>query len=578
MSVFYFQQPFGVAGDLEAIPFAAQTDGSVSYNQGYTENYSEPRDTNPAALTISREQFNQLMFAITGNLQQYQQHGIPEYITASDNGGTAYAYDKYAMVRYNNGTEIANYISKVASNAALPTVTANWAQIRVDNAYLSGNQTFTGIQTISTAGTPLVINSTNSTGLKIAMQDNGTPRGGLGATSAWSTAFYLPDLATIAGGIDNGGNFIPGAAATYDIGSTSAQWRNVIANRFTVLGSTAPTNGLYLPAANTVGISANATLAASFTGTGINSTVIGATTPAAATFTTATATTFNGVLHGNADTATKWANPVALAGNNVDGSAAVPFANKFVAQGTADTGLSGAFFLGSLATGLLKVTTTTGALSRAVPGTDYNVPISLTTTGSGAASYNTSTGALNIPTPSSGGGPVSSVTTQFTANGTWTPNAKMLWAYIYMVGGGGGGAGSSGGNAAVGGNTSVGTLLIANGGGGGLTSGNGTGGTVGSGSLTPDFFVPGQNGKASGGGGSSGWGWGPAAAGAATGQPGAGGSGTVSGGGGGCYIEKIVFPVQVGSSQTITVGVGGASNSGDVGAAGQVNIVEMLSP
>lgn len=85
-------------------------------------------------------------------------------------------------------------------------------------------------------------------------------------------------------------------------------------------------------------------------------------------------TTFIGALTGNADTATTaaaWTNARNLAGNSVNGSANVPFANKFIVQGTADTGLSAAQFLGALATGLVKNTTTTGILSIAASGTDY---------------------------------------------------------------------------------------------------------------------------------------------------------------------------------------------------------------
>lgn len=63
--------------------------------------------------------------------------------------------------------------------------------------------------------------------------------------------------------------------------------------------------------------------------------------------------------------AAKWTTPRLLANNSVDGSAAVPFANKFIVQGTTDAGLSGAQFLGALATGLIKNTTTTGILSAA---------------------------------------------------------------------------------------------------------------------------------------------------------------------------------------------------------------------
>ena len=64
-----------------------------------------------------------------------------------------------------------------------------------------------------------------------------------------------------------------------------------------------------------------------------------------------------------ATSAAKWTSARNLAGNSVDGSANVAFANKFIVQGTTDTGLSGAQFLGALGTGLLKNTTSTGVLS-----------------------------------------------------------------------------------------------------------------------------------------------------------------------------------------------------------------------
>ena len=76
-------------------------------------------------------------------------------------------------------------------------------------------------------------------------------------------------------------------------------------------------------------------------------------------------------IGGNAATASKWATARSLAGNSVDGSANVAFANKFIVQGTTDTGLTGAQFLGALGTGIVKNTTSTGVLSIAASGTDY---------------------------------------------------------------------------------------------------------------------------------------------------------------------------------------------------------------
>lgn len=90
-------------------------------------------------------------------------------------------------------------------------------------------------------------------------------------------------------------------------------------------------------------------------------------TPTSGNFSTGTFTwpTFNQNTTGSA---AKWTTARTLAGNSVDGSANVAFANKFIVQGTTDTGLSGAQFLGALGTGIVKNTTTTGVLSIAVAG------------------------------------------------------------------------------------------------------------------------------------------------------------------------------------------------------------------
>jgi len=61
--------------------------------------------------------------------------------------------------------------------------------------------------------------------------------------------------------------------------------------------------------------------------------------------------------------AAKWTTARLLGGNSVDGSANVPLANKFIVQGTTDSGLTNAQFLGALTTGLVKNTTSTGVLS-----------------------------------------------------------------------------------------------------------------------------------------------------------------------------------------------------------------------
>ena len=129
----------------------------------------------------------------------------------------------------------------------------------------------------------------------------------------------------------------------------------------------------------------------------VNGGVLG--TPSSGDFSTGTFTwpTFNQNTTGSA---AKWTTARNLAGNSVDGSANVAFANKFIVQGTTDSGLSGAQFLGALSTGIIKNTTTTGVLSVATSGTDYAPGTS--SAASGLVYSTTSTGALTTVAAPSG--------------------------------------------------------------------------------------------------------------------------------------------------------------------------------
>ena len=79
----------------------------------------------------------------------------------------------------------------------------------------------------------------------------------------------------------------------------------------------------------------------------------------------------------------------------------------------------------------------------------WNTPVVLTTTGtSGASTYNTSTGALNIP--SYAGSAATPVTQIFISSGTYTPTVGMRYVTVKAVGGGGSGSGSNGSAAGTG--------------------------------------------------------------------------------------------------------------------------------
>jgi hypothetical protein len=135
----YIKTPFANTGDKAAIPNAIQPSGDVSFEQGYSVNYSQNPLIAPTAKQIERVKMNELFFEITEAIQQYQQHSHPDFITTTDNGGIPYPYSKYDTVRYFDGVNTKVYQSKIDSNVDLPTVTASWGVHALGTPLLASN-------------------------------------------------------------------------------------------------------------------------------------------------------------------------------------------------------------------------------------------------------------------------------------------------------------------------------------------------------------------------------------------------------------------------------------------------------
>ena len=126
----YYINPFGIsADDLQiVIPMDPAAGGSVSYYAGWTPPYEYDLLTNPAALPIPRAVMNQLFFDITNNLQEYQQYGTPQWITAIQNGGFPFPYPIYARVYYLGVV----YENQMAANTNTPGTDTTWSAISGD--------------------------------------------------------------------------------------------------------------------------------------------------------------------------------------------------------------------------------------------------------------------------------------------------------------------------------------------------------------------------------------------------------------------------------------------------------------
>lgn len=123
----FFKTPFAQNGDRQAIPDASQIDGSLSYTDGFTEDYQGDYPVDPTAKPVPRLSMNEVLYESTLAIQQYQTHGFPDFITTVDNGGSPYPYDVNAIVRYDPGSGVQLYISLVNNNTSLPTDTTRWA-------------------------------------------------------------------------------------------------------------------------------------------------------------------------------------------------------------------------------------------------------------------------------------------------------------------------------------------------------------------------------------------------------------------------------------------------------------------
>lgn len=129
----YFIDPFAIAGDITPdIPDTADPLNFVSYNQGFTFDYQRDLVSDPLAKSILRININAVLNDITTNVQDYQRNGTPEFITAAQNGGTAFSYRINAMVRYSaSGTAPFDiYINRTDNNTKLPTATnSGWQRL-----------------------------------------------------------------------------------------------------------------------------------------------------------------------------------------------------------------------------------------------------------------------------------------------------------------------------------------------------------------------------------------------------------------------------------------------------------------
>jgi hypothetical protein len=154
----YFDVVFAEEGVLTPVPDAVQSSGAISYTQGWTPPYSYA-PTQMGYRPVDEGSMNQLFNDITTALQQYQQNGIPPFITSAMNNGSPFSYAQYATVLYNGVA----YQSNVSGNTDTPPST-KWNVIT-----LSAPNQFVGGTSTGSANTQVLASVSPANGLSLSV-------------------------------------------------------------------------------------------------------------------------------------------------------------------------------------------------------------------------------------------------------------------------------------------------------------------------------------------------------------------------------------------------------------------------
>ncbi len=140
----FFKVPFAENGDTQTIPDETDNEGFVSFNEGWGGDYERDLRTDTRAKPVGRKEMNYVLNAITRNIRQYQTTGFPEFITAADNNGAAFAYGTGVVVMYNNTL----YLSLVSNNVSVPGSDESTWQVYIQREATEG-ETLAGVSAIS---------------------------------------------------------------------------------------------------------------------------------------------------------------------------------------------------------------------------------------------------------------------------------------------------------------------------------------------------------------------------------------------------------------------------------------------
>lgn len=125
MSITRINKAFAVDGDKIVVPTDSQIDNTVSYQDGYTNDY-QLAQADPSKKNIERSKLNSVLNIITQSVKRWQDGFWPNFISSADNGGTAVSYSKDAAIFGTGYDGDGIYFSLEDLNTTAPTDETKW--------------------------------------------------------------------------------------------------------------------------------------------------------------------------------------------------------------------------------------------------------------------------------------------------------------------------------------------------------------------------------------------------------------------------------------------------------------------
>ncbi|WP_127958835.1 pyocin knob domain-containing protein [Serratia microhaemolytica] len=118
----YFRVPFAQSGDRQELPDDKTADGSVSFSEGWGEDYERDLYSDTKAKAVERRAMNAVLNSVTSAIKHYQTTTYPEWVSSADNAGAPLPYDVGVVVKHGDKF----YLSLVENNTAMPGTSENW--------------------------------------------------------------------------------------------------------------------------------------------------------------------------------------------------------------------------------------------------------------------------------------------------------------------------------------------------------------------------------------------------------------------------------------------------------------------